>query len=571
MTNIERKWFEALAADREENARTLMKASMRGVWRAIVDKYSDQAHFVYELLQNADDAGATEAIFKLERDRLLFKHNGTRRFSITSPEKEEQDFASGHIGDLNSITGAGGFSTKWMENTKGNVIGKFGVGFKAVFQYTTTPEVYDDNMSFRLKDYIVPRLIEKDEPWRNSGETLFVFPLDKPEVRNPHDDIWKKLNSLIFPTLFLNNLKTVRFSDGKEEGSYSIKEIVPREEVDDFYVRKVSACSVTSAGKTSVHIWMFDQTDDDRHKYEVGFVVDSTGKLKPVDYKAFCYFPTKHDTKLKFIIHAPFLLTDSREGIKANEDHNTDMILKLADLSASALEYLCRFSEKTPPRIVTDDVLRVIPVESVDYGDGISFDAFRDAFETLFYSTRVVPTSDSYVDRHHGYWAESKALPLRFTDSDLSALLSEEGAKWAFPTIPKEHRSIKQGDAAIFDFIGACTNRAITDAEMIRALTVEFVANKGFAWLEELYKWIAGNDDRIAAAKKSPIFLDQHGNPCAAFDVNGKKILFLPLVGDDRYQYVNANVLKNSAAKKIIREYGLEEPSKADYIQLIVE
>lgn len=30
-----------------------------GVWKMVVDKYSDQAHFLYELLQNADDAGAT--------------------------------------------------------------------------------------------------------------------------------------------------------------------------------------------------------------------------------------------------------------------------------------------------------------------------------------------------------------------------------------------------------------------------------------------------------------------------------------------------------------------------------
>ena len=32
---------------------------MKGIKSSVIEKYSDQAHFIYELLQNADDAGAT--------------------------------------------------------------------------------------------------------------------------------------------------------------------------------------------------------------------------------------------------------------------------------------------------------------------------------------------------------------------------------------------------------------------------------------------------------------------------------------------------------------------------------
>ena len=49
MTPQEQRWFEALTQDRTENANTLEKPSMRGVQRSVVDKYSDQAHFIYEL------------------------------------------------------------------------------------------------------------------------------------------------------------------------------------------------------------------------------------------------------------------------------------------------------------------------------------------------------------------------------------------------------------------------------------------------------------------------------------------------------------------------------------------
>jgi hypothetical protein len=40
------------------------------------DFYPDRAHFVYELLQNAEDAGATEVSFSLTPDRLVCEHDG---------------------------------------------------------------------------------------------------------------------------------------------------------------------------------------------------------------------------------------------------------------------------------------------------------------------------------------------------------------------------------------------------------------------------------------------------------------------------------------------------------------
>ena len=40
------------------------------------DLYPDKAHFLYELLQNAEDAAASKVRFVLYEDRLLFEHNG---------------------------------------------------------------------------------------------------------------------------------------------------------------------------------------------------------------------------------------------------------------------------------------------------------------------------------------------------------------------------------------------------------------------------------------------------------------------------------------------------------------
>ncbi len=574
MTQQEREWFSKLAADRADSARVFMKPSNIGVWRAIIDKYSDQAHFIYELLQNADDAGATKAEFVLEKHMLLFKHNGTRRFSITSPETEFEDFENGRIGDLNSITGAGGFSTKRAANEEGNAIGKFGVGFKAVFQYTTSPEIYDEGIAFRLDNYIVPVIIDSDNPRREKGETLFVFPLDRDGIKDPRGEIWKKLNTLLFPTLFLNNLKSIVFSDGSDEGEYKV--ITTKSfKGSDFEARKIIVRSKTANGANENRMWLFTRTDDGNNKYSVGYMVDGTGKLTPVDYKAFCYFPTKHETKLKFIIHAPFLLTDSRESIKDGVEHNIDMIEKLALLATAGLKFLCERQKEEKQRIVDDDVIKVIPIKCEDYDDGISFDQFRREFKYLFMTEEVIPTKDGFTRRENAYWPQSYELGQLFSDAQLNDILDEEherqGAmRWVFASFPQKRKSINQLDYYVYNFIEECIDETVFEKQMITAISGGFIERQTREWLLSFYKWIAGNDARMDAAKTVPIFLDQKGEACAAFNDDGRRNLFLPLEGETRYHFVNEEIRKNPAVQKIINYYKLERPDMADYIDLVI-
>lgn len=116
MTEEQKKWFDKLAKDREDSAKTLEKPSMRGIKNSVVEKYSDQAHFIYELLQNANDAKATKSSFQLTTDGLYFRHNGKILFSVSNPEhsehgkmhhndsgKHESNFDSVKVQENNSI------------------------------------------------------------------------------------------------------------------------------------------------------------------------------------------------------------------------------------------------------------------------------------------------------------------------------------------------------------------------------------------------------------------------------------------------------------------------------------
>ena len=122
-----RRWVESSREnDFEEGIRNLLS-----------DLYPDNAHFIYELLQNAEDAGASEVRFYLTDRSVEFEHNGPRLFSPKDVE------------DITSI----GSSTKKDDPTN---IGKFGIGFKAVFSYTSTPEIESGEYHFHIRDLVVP-------------------------------------------------------------------------------------------------------------------------------------------------------------------------------------------------------------------------------------------------------------------------------------------------------------------------------------------------------------------------------------------------------------------------------
>jgi hypothetical protein len=120
--------------------------------------YSERTHFIFELIQNAEDAGATELAFELFEDRLELRHDG-RPFTEA---------------DVRGVCGVG-HSGKSADLTK---IGKFGIGFKSVYAYTRTPHIYSAAEQFRIESFVRPFAV----PPRASSGTLFVFPFDHDTV-----------------------------------------------------------------------------------------------------------------------------------------------------------------------------------------------------------------------------------------------------------------------------------------------------------------------------------------------------------------------------------------------------
>ena len=599
MTPQEKQWFVALHNVKAE----LVKAHDRAMdpiedWFADEkDLYSDTAHFVYELLQNADDAGSTEARFELCEDKLVFAHKGehTRHFTVSPIENRANDVGTERYGSVNALTDRNG-TTKTDDNDRGNAIGKFGRGFKSVYAYTRNPEIYDRNLHFKLERFIVPVDLtdQPDYPQRNPDETLFVVPFDRGEempAEQAVDQIRVKLRELVFPTLFLRNLESIRFQDGTATGEYG-KMVVERKSFANGDVAeriRMSFSSSNPANENVENLWLFSRTTAEGHKVSVGFFIDNNGSLvRPSSPKsAFCYFPTRHPTGLNFIVHAPFRLTATREKIKeeTSEPHNREMVSALAALAADSIEHLRDFSNSAGASLVTDDIIDIIPTRrttKADYREQLDLSPFSAKMLEKFQNSRVIPVkSGGHVVKANAYWPESEDISEVFSESQLRDLVNNQNAGWAFAS----RWADRQREPDKYDFIAAITNlsqspitKCWTAYQLISRLNGVFMQNQTLDWLFGLHEWIAKDSHRIESAKRMPIFLNQVNDPVCPYGQDNRPQLLKPASRPDarcpenrRSNTVLREFLEHDGSRHLLERYNAHEPTSVDDVESFLD
>ena len=161
----------------------------------LADMYGDPSHFIVELLQNAEDAvakrpdgwpGDTTIRFNVKDDSVEVTHSG-RPFDAADVKGIVVTLNSTKEDDLNSI-------------------GKFGVGFKSVFNITDRPEIHSGDEHFAIEDRIEPVTIEP-MPRHDPELTVFRLPLNENGQTN-RPDIVNRLASLAPETLlFLRHIE----------------------------------------------------------------------------------------------------------------------------------------------------------------------------------------------------------------------------------------------------------------------------------------------------------------------------------------------------------------------------
>lgn len=584
LTDRQVELFNILHESRLEDFKTFNKRSYRGIWNSVIDKYPESAHFVYELLQNADDAEATEVYIIVRHHEMLFKHNGTKHFDITSEDAR-------HPGDINSITGIGDSSKTETQNK----IGKFGVGFKAVFQYTNIPEIYDDYFKFKIENYIVPTLLDYDHPERDEGETLFVFPFKDGD--RSYQDIIKRLENLQNPILFLRNLRKITWRiDRKkdrvgDELGYS-KELVEKKEYDDGITLERFHLHEPLGMKS---IFLFSQLigvgDGRELPISIGYYYDEVNKrlITNIKQNIFCFFPTKESFKTCFVSHAPFLLTDNRQNLKPDEHYNESLVQFLAELAADSLVILRDYGKATKNLLINENLLEIIPKYKEYYWQSLD-ELFEEPMKNEF--QKKLKTEPLLLSRSNKYLKMSDALI--GTPRELINLLSKEQlcmllkgeykyfSSWQTDFLKWElAQKISSSGSDIYVDV-----KEYSSEKFGKDITAKFMDAQDIKWVTRFYTFlrtaapklwkIIGSGKNIDYSslvyRSAPIIKTQRGEWVSPF-IDGKTPnVYLPLKKDTKseYNFIADEYLKNDLAVKFFRELDIKEPDEFDYIRSII-
>ncbi|MFZ2169251.1 MAG: hypothetical protein WAW61_06380, partial [Methylococcaceae bacterium] len=385
--------------------------------RLLSDLYPDTAHFIFELLQNAEDTKSTTVRFTLNEHCLEFIHNGERLFSKT---------------DVIAITSFGN-STKRDDPTS---IGKFGVGFKAVFAYTDTPEIHSGDFHFCIHDLVVPETDGVNLFSMSERETHFRFPFNNPKKLPAFavKEIETGLRSLSDNTLlFLSHIRKVDYKlpDGSRGSLQRINHNSGRIEIRALH----------PGGDETVSHWLHfqkavDVTDEDGKTKTCNVAIayslveevnkkteEKTWKIVPLSHgQVSIYFPAeKEPSNLRFHLHAPFASTVARDSVrecKANHQLR-DRIAELVVESLSAIR---------DQGMLSMNFLALLPNPKDDLS--AFYQPIRKAIVDAFTNKPLTPTkSGDYAPSRALYRGPSKISDV-IGDKDLSKITGYKIPLW---------------------------------------------------------------------------------------------------------------------------------------------
>ena len=463
-----------------------------GIKDTLTKLYTSSGHFIFELLQNAEDVSATSVTFKLEHDKLIFEHNGERPFDMK---------------DIDSITSIGDSTKK----DNGNSIGKFGIGFKSVFEYTNSPEIHSENYHFCIEDLFVPRVISSIDNY-DKTKTIIILPFNGTKnSNNCYSEIKESFEDLRATVLlFLRNIVEINciYETRKiiitREDSYTenscpndvcrIQRIisnnneVEKEKNPLFYKRffkKVSVVDEKGEQKNisiAIAFKMVCNKEDNQWKISPIYKKDSTIPAGRV----FAYFPCKaEEKKFCFHIHAPFALTVDREKLR-DDTANTKVIEEIGTLLCESMKELKK------ENLVNLDLYKTLPNEKDDNDLG-KYLIIRSKIENFFLNNPyILMANGSYQEPRNKYIGLRNIQDL-ITDKDLETITASEKQNIFWVKNPmRNHRdynfliSLKVSEYNLADYLSTLI-RYRKQSKQLYEQYISSLVERGPEWFAKFY------------------------------------------------------------------------------------
>ncbi len=315
------EYFKSIRGDASELWDQLeRKPELAGPWHQLFRQVQSPRHVVSELLQNADDAGATEASVAVDNGEFIFSHNG-------------EDFNDEQFASLCRF----GFSNKRTLHT----IGFRGVGFKSTFSlgnevHLVTPTL---SVAFWKKRFTEPVWMES--PGTVDGRTEIRVVIQNQRVQQELGKNLQEWNESPASLLFFNNIRCLRLDErelrwesqgtGPVEGSEWLS-VSNRPDSHYLIIRSSSEEFPEDALNEIKDERMTWDDDATFPPCRVEIVLGMEGRL-------FVVLPTGVTTQLPFACNAPFIQDPARMNIKdpALSPTNGWLLKRAGELAADAM------------------------------------------------------------------------------------------------------------------------------------------------------------------------------------------------------------------------------------------
>jgi len=548
--------------------------------------YSDRSHFVYELLQNAEDALARRFIpnrdysvsgkvqFRLFNDRLEFRH-----FGAPFDEKDVKGISDVLKGTKKK--NGTGISDVLRGTNEEDVfqIGKFGIGFKSVYAFTASPEIHSGDEHFVIERYIRPKAKDLNFPM-GENETVFTFPFDHEDLtkEDAYNLILTKLR-VLGPRvlLFLRRISEIEWcvETTGEKGQY-LKET---SEVEDCKIARRINVVGKNNGRDEKEKWLVFQrgveVPDSRENnprtipVEIGFCLKENDQSEEVvrieDSAVVSYFPTKEKPELGFLIQGAYNLNAERTFLVEGDDWNDTLIKETALLLGDALPCLKKLG------FLTRSLLEALPIRMYQFRNS-KFYPIADNVRKTLKKEDLLPADDgTFVSAQNAKLADAANLRELLNNDQLSLLFkSEVPIKWLAGTItisraPDLHKYLR-------DELGV---EEVSADSFSRKITEPFMKSQSDEWIIKFYGYLFGQEAlwrpktfhyiQEGILRSRPIIRLQDDNHVSPFQYDGTTPnVFFPPKEDTDFPIVKRAIANNEEAKDFLIRLGLSEPNACD-------
>jgi hypothetical protein len=497
--------------------------------------YSERTHFIFELVQNAEDAGATELAFELFADRLELWHDG-RPFTEA---------------DVRGVCGVG----KSAKSDDLTAIGKFGIGFKSVYAYTKTPRVHSGDEHFRIENYVRPY---PEEPGPAEG-TLFVFPFDHDEV--PAAVAAREIAAALTAVqprilLFLRRIERLRVG-----GTGVRPSDIERSVTAGPGTRRRVRLSRDGRPTDEWLAW-HRRPLNEAPPVEIAFRVDD-GRLVPCDSSPLIVsFPTEKETFLGFLIQGPYRTTPARDNVPGHDPSNQLLVRETGTLLGDVLR------ELRDDGLLMVEVLQALPLEEARFPAGSMFRPLFDAVGEILTAEALIPVAGG------GYGV---AVELELAGGTGVAELLDPDQVGA---LCGAGRPVRFADASITEHLAPVLWRylrdeigidEVTPAEVVARVTREFLEEQPDEWITRFYAFLYYNSPEWEAARSAPIIRLEDGSQVVPSDGQGRLAVYLPGPVASSLPTVRRTIADAPAARQFLEALNLAEPDVvAEVLQIVL-